>query len=364
MMQWYSPWAALLLLLIPLMVWLVRRRKAHARLPFASLRDLQGSGIPWRVRFRFLLLVARLLCVLLLIAAIARPRQGSKHHRVSTKGVVMEIVVDRSSSMDTPMGYDNQQSTRFEVVKKVLADFVAGGKGLEGRPDDLLGLIAFARYADTLCPLVHAHDALLGFLKETDTVKVRAEDGTAIGDALALAVARLETAAQDITRRNQLLAAEQADTDDGPVKPEFEIQSKAILLLTDGINNVGDHLPLESAQWAQDKGIKIYTIGIGGDQQYVEMQGLFGVQRIPAGQQLDERLLKAIAEGTGGFYARADDAESLRAICEKINQLEKTEIESVEYSQYAERFGPPALGALMALMAEIFLTCTIFRKIP
>lgn len=363
-MQLHNPWVLLLLALAPLTMWLLWRKGGRARLRFSSLRDAKTVRRSWQVQLRPLLAVARATCIVLLVLSLARPRQGSKYHKVSTKGVVLELVVDRSSSMNTEMDYQGKRLSRLDVVKKVLADFVAGGNGLPGRPNDLMGLITFARYADTACPLVHAHDALLGFLDQTDIVQSRAEDGTAIGEGLALAAARLKKAETEIAQRNALLKATATTADNSPAKPHFEIQSRAIILLTDGINNAGDTLPAAAAELAKEWGIKVYTIGIGSGEAFVRVQGLFGSQLLPTGQQLDEQLLKHIAHQTGGFYSRADDAEALRSIVEKIDQQEKSEIESVEYSRYEEKFHRPALAALAVLALEILMSCTIFRKIP
>ena len=267
----------------------------------------------------------------------------------------MEIVVDHSGSMAEQMRYENESLNRLEVVKRVVAEFVEGNEGdLKGRTGDLLGLVSFARYADTLCPLVHGHEVLLDFLDQTDIVTIRSEDGTAIGDAIALAAARLKTAERQIMENNAKLAG---DSDD---EPDFTIKSKAIVLLTDGINNAGEHQPLDAAKLAKEWGIKIYTVGIGGGQSYRTMGGF----RVPMRSNIDEVLLKAIADETGGFYGRAGDGEALRDIYEKIDSLEKTEVKLLEYVDYAEQFGPWAMGALALLVFEILASCTVFRKIP
>lgn len=359
-------WILFLLILAPVTGWLMMRRKGRAQLRFSSLRDAGTVRKSWRIRFRRLLVVARILCIVLLVVALARPRKGSKIQKISTKGVILELVVDRSGSMEAQMKYENEQMTRLDVVKQVLEDFVRGGRGLEGRPNDLLGLVTFARYADTTCPLVSSHDALLGYLEHTRIPQTREEDGTAIGDAIALAAARLHEAEKDITQRNARLTAS-SEGEEEEIKPEFEIQSKAIVLLTDGRQNAGQRLPMAAAELAKEWGIKIYTIGISGKENFMTITDAFGSQRvipIPMGQTLDERLLKAIAERTGGFYGRADDDESLRKIVEKIDEQEQSEIESIEYSHYEERFGPWALAALAALALEMLMSCTLFRKIP
>ena len=262
------------------------------------------------------------------------------------------------------MDYFGEKLNRFEVVKKVFADFISGNKkDLNGRNGDLVGLITFARFADTTCPLVLSHNVLLEFLKKTEIVRLRSEDGTAIGDAIALAAARLKKAEEEIEQRKAKLlksGEKTAGKEDG----DFSIKSKVIILLTDGMNNAGRYDPLQAAELAQKWGIKIYAIGIGSSQSYTTIQTPLGEYKMPTGQNLDEGLLKTIAEKTGGFYGRADSAETLEKIVEKINSLEKTEVKSIQYAQYSERFGPWVLGGLLMLALEILAGCTLFRKIP
>jgi Ca-activated chloride channel family protein len=147
-------------------------------------------------------------------------------------------------------------------------------------------------------------------------------------------------------------------------KPDFKIKSKAIILLTDGRNNTGQYTPMQAAEMAKKWGIKIYTVGIGSGQAFTTVQTMMGTFKMPVEQDLDEPLLKAIALATGGFYGRADDADALHEIMKKIDQLEKTEVKAVQYTQYAEKFGPWTLAALVVLLCEIIAGCTIFRKIP
>ena len=291
-----------------------------------------------------------------------RPRKGTDLLEISTEGVAIETVVDRSSSMQAEMDYDGQKLNRLEVVKRVLADFISGDdKELGGRTGDLIGLITFAGYADTVCPLVASHNVLTEFLKKTEIVTQRSEDGTAIGDAIALAAARLRKAEEEIVRRNVQLGYSESDSDGGD---HFEIKSKAVILLTDGRNNKGDYKPLDAAELAKEWGIKIYTIGIGSAQSFQTIQTPLGTFRTPTRDDLDEGLLKSIAERTGGFYSRADDVDALRDIVKRINELEKTEVTSVQYTQYAEHFGRWTLPALLLLGLEMLASCTVFRKIP
>ena len=346
------------------MAYLMLRRKGTAAVRFPSLVDMKRCLVSWRIRFRPLLTIARLLCVALLIVALARPRKGTVLSEISTEGVAIEAVVDHSGSMQTEMDYYGQKLNRLEVVKNVLSDFIEGDKkDLKGRSSDLIGLISFARYADTKCPLVHSHNVLLEFLKKTEIVTIRSEDGTAIGDAIALGAARLQKAEEEIQqRKKQLVSSGEKISDAG--ESGFKIKSKVMILLTDGINNAGQYDPLEAAELAKKWGIKIYTIGIGSSQAYTTIQTPLGTYKMPTGQELDEGLLKAIAERTGAFYGRADDAKALRNIVEKIDELEKTEVKSVQYTQFAERFGPWTLTALLVLAAEMLASCTVFRKIP
>jgi Ca-activated chloride channel family protein len=352
------------LLLLPALVYLKLRRQTPAAVRFPSLRDIQRCPVSLRQKLRPLLNIARFVCIALLIVALARPRKGTILSEISTEGVAIEVVADRSGSMRAEMDYFSEKLNRFEVVKKVFSDFIAGNKkGLTGRSGDLIGLITFARFADTTCPLVLSHNVLIEFLKKTEIVRIRSEDGTAIGDAIALAAARLKKAEEEIQqRRARLVESGEQNTDEQEIG--FKVKSKVIILLTDGINNAGRYAPLQAAELAQKWGIKIYSIGIGSAQAYTTIQTPLGTYKMPAGQNLDESLLKAIAEKTGGFYGRADDAETLVKIVEKINKLEKTEVKSIQYAQYSERFGPWTLGAILMLVLEILAGCTIFRKIP
>jgi Ca-activated chloride channel family protein len=364
-MQWYSPWALLLLLTLPFLGYFLRRKKRSAAVKFPSLIDMRRCPVSWRLRLRPVLVVARLLCLALLILALARPRKGTAIAQVSTEGVAIETVVDHSGSMGNEMDYDGRTLNRLEVVKRVLADFIEGDKkGMTGRSGDLIGMVVFARYADTVCPLVLSHNVLTEFLKKTEIVKIQSEDGTAIGDAIALAAARLKKAEEEIRSRNAKLGFGDGSPSSADGAGSFHIKSKAIILLTDGQNNTGERAPLEAAELAQKWGIKIYTIGIGSAQSFTTVQTPLGTFRMPTGSDLDEGLLKTIADKTGGFYSRADDGESLRDIVKRINELEKTEVKSVQYTQYAEHFGLWTLPALVLLGFEMLAGCTIFRKIP
>jgi Ca-activated chloride channel family protein len=363
-MQLYSRWVLLLLLIVPILAYLGLRKKRGAAVRFSSLRDIRRCPVSLRLRLRPILNVARYICIVLLIIALARPRKGTVLSEISTEGVAIEVVADRSGSMQAEMDYFGEELNRFEVVKKVLADFIEGNnKGLGGRSNDLIGMITFARYADTTCPLVSSHSVLLEFLNKTEIVRLRSEDGTAIGDALGLAAARLKKAEDELQQRKaRLIESGEKITEEE--ESGFKIKSKVIILLTDGVNNAGQYDPIKAAELAKEWGIKIYTIGIGSAQAYTTIRTPLGTYKMPTGQNLDERLLKAIAERTGGFYGRADDAKTLHKIIERIDKLEKTKVKSIQYTQYAELFGSWTMAALLILALEILANCTFFRKIP
>lgn len=364
-MSLQAPWVLLLLLLLPALLWWERRRSHRAAVTFSSLRTLRHGPVSWRLRLRPLLLGLRVLGLALLIAAVARPRKGTVLAEISTEGIAIEAVIDRSGSMRAEMDYYGDKLNRLEVVKRVLADFIRGDeRRFAGRSGDLIGLVTFARFADTVCPLILSHDVLLEMLRQTQLVTLRSEDGTAIGDAIALSAARLRKAEEEIQRRRTQLGLTDEAVLEGANSEAFRIKSKAIILLTDGQNNVGDYDPLQAAALAEEWGITVYTIGIGSSQAFEVRQTLLGPMKVPTRNELDEGLLKAIAEKTGGFYGRADDAEALQRIVAEINEKEKTEVKAVQYTHYSEKFTWLALPALLVLLLEILANCTIFRKIP
>ncbi|HMA75690.1 MAG TPA: VWA domain-containing protein, partial [Candidatus Krumholzibacteriaceae bacterium] len=215
----------------------------------------------------------------------------------------------------------------------------------------LAGMVSFARYADTMAPLTLGHGALLRFLDTVDIVKKRSEDGTAIGDAVALAAARLKTAEENISSEG-----------DSEGK-EYDIKSKIIILLTDGQNNFGRRTPVEAADLAAKWGIKIYAIGVGGEGVNT-VKTLLGSFKVPQSSRVDMSTLEEMAERTGGLSRQAEDEESLRKIYGEIDRLEKSEIESVRYVDYRELFVPFAVAALLLILLERALACTVFRRIP
>jgi len=354
-MRFDAPLAFLILLAIPLLIAWRRRSGRRASLRFPSVSQAARSGRSWRQRLFGVPLLLRVAALTLLAIALARPQKGTEQVRETSKGIAIMMVLDRSSSMNSQFEYRGEHHTRLETCKAVFQDFVLGNRrDLPGRPNDLIGMIAFARYADTICPLTLGHGALARFIEQIHTVRVREEDMTSIGDAIALAAARLKNAEADLARQIRRTADEKAT---------YEIKSKVIILLTDGENNWGRWTPEKAAQFAKDCGIKIYAIGVGGES-VATVQGFFGPQMVRIGEEIDMTPLKAIAETTGGIARKADDAESLHAVYKEIDRLEKSEVESIRFLDYREMFTPFALIALALLIVETVLSCTVFRRIP
>jgi len=371
-MRFEFPLAFLVLPLTFLLVWAIRRRNRGVGLKFSSVRLAASSGHSLKTRLRLLPLIIRILAVLLLTIGLARPQQGREEVRDVSKGIAIEMVVDRSGSMAEELIYQGTRLSKLEVVKKVFKEFVLGnGKDLEGRPSDLIGMVAFARYADTICPLTLSHGALDRFIENIQVVSRRNEDGTSIGDALALAAARLQKAEEVLKPAQGKPSArkpgEAADGSDDKLPAsvkDYQIKSKVVILLTDGKNNAGKRSPIDAGRLAREWGIKVYAIGIGGRESFVTVRTPLGDYKVPGGESVDEATLKAIAEETGGAFWLAESAEKLHEVYKEIDKLERSEIESVRHVDYAERFTPFALAALFLLVLEQILISTVFRRIP
>ena len=396
-----SSWFLLLLpVVIPLIWWRWARQGRHASVRFSALGWLAGRGRTLKTRARILVPLLRTLAVTVLIICLARPQKGNEETRVLSEGVAIQTLVDVSGSMEAlDFNLDGNQVNRLAAIKSVFRDFVLGNDGdLPGRPDDLIGLITFAGYADTKSPLTLDHATVLDILTNTDTVMsvdvqkriwklqrqlerarrtrgtqaqarelqaqiemLSGEDGTAIGDAIGLAVKNLT----ELERRRG-------------VSDEKRIKSKIIVLMTDGANNAGDLAPAQAARMAAAFGFKIHTIGVGTGRrvrvpQVVPFTG--SVRLVQQHFPIDEETLRTIADLTGGKYFRARDADALHKVYAEIDQLEKTETEEKRYMQFRElatasiELGavtlPPLLMiALGLLVLEVLLANTLFRKIP
>lgn len=323
------------LLLIPLLLlpltylYFLRRPPAFT---FPSAAFAAGLRPTWRMRLRHVPFFLRLVVLTLFIVALAGPQSVLEESKFKAEGINMALVLDTSTSMAAEdFTINGQRINRLEVIKSVLKDFIMQ------RPNDRLGLIAFAAKPYTVSPLTSDHAWLLSNLERVKFGLM--EDGTAIGSAIAAGVARLRRA---------------------------EGKSQVIVLLTDGVNNSGKIEPLESAEAAAALGIKIYTIGAGtkGLAPY-PMQDLFGrtvYQNVKI--EIDEDTLKAIAQKTGGEYFRATDTDSLKSIYGTIDKLEKVKFEESSYRQVDELFDRVLLLALAIFLMEVILARTVFLRIP
>jgi Ca-activated chloride channel family protein len=342
-MTFATPWAFIFLALIPV-IFFYRRAGGKSRgTEFSSLLLDVKLPITLKQRLSSLPAVLNIIALILLIMALARPREGFDNVREVTNGIAINMVIDRSSSMGTPVKADGS-ITRLDAVKDAFVSFVQGdGDELKGRKDDLVGLITFGRYGETLAPLTLSHETLVDFTSTIKLIDNREEDGTSIGDAVALAAARLH------------------ETEEQSNSSEYDIQSKIIILLTDGENNGGVMSPLDSAALASKWDIKLYTIGFGAGY-YRNAFGL--VKKIPAGYGVDEDTLRDMAESTGGQYFSADSDDSLNSIYKEIDALEKSSIESISYKNYNEKYLPFAVASLIFLLISFLLSSTWLRRIP
>jgi Ca-activated chloride channel homolog len=333
-MTWTQPWY-LLLALLAIPVFLLAHHAA-GRVRFSSLRVLPARASTWRTRLAWLPDLLYALAVVALAIAMAGPRKGENDARIRREGIAICMVVDTSSSMAAlDLSGPAREQTRLDAVKDVFADFVLGLHGLRGRADDAVGLVSFARYADTRSPLTLDHGNLAAAARALELTPPRTrEDGTAIGDGLALAVERL--------------AASPA-------------RSKVAILLTDGEDNASQVSPDEAAVLARDSGVKVYAIGAGTN----------GVAPLRVGDELvqvpvsiDEDLLKSVADTTGGKYFRATDRDGLRAIYGEIDRLERTELEGTQFYEYREYYElAVAIGLALAVLA-LALRATLLRRLP
>lgn len=355
-------WVLLALPLVLLLPWWAMWRRKSVAVVFSTTSLVSQLPVSWRVRAQGLLPLLRCLALVLLVIAIARPRKGNEQTRIPAEGIAIQLVVDRSGSMQSlDFQLDGKRVNRLAAIQNVVRDFVLGEDDLKGRPDDLIGMITFARYADDKCPLTLDHGFLIESLNKTEIVTQREDDGTAIGDAMALGVERLRTL--DEQQR---------------IRSAARIKSKVVILLTDGQNNAGDIQPLKAAEMASTFNIKVYTIGVGTrGMAPIPVKDPFTGREVlqPMEVNIDEDTLRKIADATGGQYFRATDTDSLRRIYAEIDKLEKTRTEERRFLDYTElatqwiRIGsvrvPPILLCVFVLLSlELILRYTWLRRVP
>jgi len=326
------PWLLLLLLGIPVLAWLKGKFGGTAAVTFSTTSMLAEIGSRQRNRAGAFLAGLSYLALALFIIALARPQLGRVTTRVQATGVDIMLVLDVSRSMlaeDFTIG--NSRANRIDAVKIVTEQFI------RERPNDRIGIVAFAGRPYLVSPLTLDHDWLIRNLERLRIGLV--EDGTAIGSAIASAANRLK---------------------------DKEAKTKLIVLLTDGDNNAGKVQPLTAAEAAKALGIRIYTIGAGTEGEApFPLQNAFGrtVYRNVL-VKFDEKTLGEIATITNGQYFRATDTNSLRKIFSEIDKMEKTKIEVERTAQYRDLFHYVLIPGIACLLLEILLSQTVWRRLP
>ncbi|HZI63154.1 MAG TPA: VWA domain-containing protein [Thermoanaerobaculia bacterium] len=312
-----TPWALALLAFVPLLAWHHHRRPALGELAYSRLP--RRTGRAWRLHLPFYL---RLAALSLLVVALARPQRGYAWEESLTEGIDIQIVLDISGSMGAE---DFAPQNRLHVAKQVVKDFIGR------RPADRIGIVVFSGAALTRSPLT-TDRRMLELL--VDSLELHTlPDGTAIGVGLASGAARLRDSAA---------------------------KSKVIVLVTDGVNNAGEIDPLSAAAVCEGLGIKVYTVGVGKrGRAYIPMPtenpmtGKREIRRVLMSSEVDEELLQAIAERTGGRFYRALDGAALEQVFAEIDELEKTPLRVKRYVRYRESFQPLAWAGLALLLLPL-----------
>ena len=292
-----------------------------------------STAVPWTLKrslfmavMRHVPSVLRIFALSMIVVAIARPRSSEQMERVDTEGIDIILAMDVSTSM---LARDLTPD-RISASKDIAIEFISQ------RPSDRMGIVVFAGESFTQCPLTTDRATLINLMKEVQTDII--EDGTAIGNGLATAVARMK---------------------------DSDAKSRVVILLTDGVNNRGEISPQMAAEIAKTYGVRVYTIGVGkeGMAPYPVMTP-WGVEIQNVKVEIDEALLSQIAESTGGRYFRATDNTKLAEIYSEINKMEKARTTVDSFPIYKELFGKYALMALLALMLELLLNWFVIRRLP
>jgi len=332
-MSLHNPFV-LILIPIAILLFLYKQKKqvSESGFKFSSGELVGRLKASFKLRLSQNLIYLRMLAVILLILALARPQSPVADSKIQSEGIDIVLAIDCSTSMlaeDFKLG--GQRQNRVEVVKNVVKDFIMG------RKNDRIAIVAFASRAYTVCPLTLDYGWLLDNLERVKSGLV--EDGTAIGSGIATSLNRLK---------------------------DSKGKSKVVILLTDGRNNTGKISPLTASEAAKALKIKVYTIGAGskGPAPYPVKDFFGNTVYQPVQIDIDEDTLIKIADMTGAKYFRATDTESLRKIYKEIDGLEKTVIEEKGYLEYNELFNIFLILSLAFLFLDIVLSNTILRKIP
>lgn len=301
----------------------LKGRNPHMRV--STIVPWKSSGWDWMAVVRHIPFILRTLALTMIVVALARPRSSEDMEKIDTEGIDIVMAMDVSTSM---LARDFTPD-RLEASKDIAIEFISQ------RPSDRMGIVVFAGESYTQCPLTTDRATLINLMKDIQTDLI--EDGTAIGNGLATAVARMK---------------------------DSDAKSRVVILLTDGVNNRGEITPQTAAEIAKTYGVRVYTIGVGanGTAPYPVMTP-WGIELRDMQVEIDEALLKGIAEETGGRYFRATDNAKLMEIYDEINHMEKVRTTVDSFPIYKELFPEYALIALIALLLEVLLVAVI-RKLP
>ena len=298
----------------------------HPHMRVSTSVPWTASGMSYMAVLHHVPFVLRTFALAMIIVAIARPRSSEQMEKVDTEGIDIVLAMDVSTSM---LARDLTPD-RISASKDIAIEFISQ------RPSDRMGIVVFAGESFTQCPLTTDRATLINLMKEVQTDII--EDGTAIGNGLATAVARMK---------------------------DSDAKSRVVILLTDGVNNRGEISPQMAAEIARTYGVRVYTIGVGkeGMAPYPVMTP-WGVEAQNVKVEIDEKLLAEIAEATGGRYFRATDNTKLAEIYGEINKMEKARTTVDSFPVYKELFGTYALLALLALLLELLLNWFVIRRLP
>lgn len=315
----------LFLLYIPLIGWYVwKYKKSHPSIGISNLSSLSKLPVSWKQLMTHVAFALQLVAIGGLIVALARPRSYDHLSMSKIKGTDIVIALDISGSMSA----NDFKPSRFVAAKEVASKFV------NQRKDDNMGLVTFAGESLSLMPLTNDRGALLNAINRIEMGDLI--DGTAIGDGLASAINRIASG---------------------------KAKSKSIILLTDGTNNAGDVPPVTAAQIAKQKGVKIYTIGVGTNGT-IQITDPYGFSSTTIETKIDEESLKEIAQITNGKYFRATDEKMLRKVFDEIDKLEKTVLDVDKFTLTEENFMPWLILSLCAFSGYLILRYTVLRSIP
>lgn len=319
-----------LFLIIPVMLaWYIYRMKTYeGEVNYSSFGLFSGIKSSLRAKFRHVLFVLRLVTISLLILALARPQSRSSWKDVKTEGIDIVVSLDVSLSM---LAKDFKPN-RLQVAKDVLGDFI------DARPNDKIGLVVFSGEAFTQCPLTTDHKIIKNMFSDIKAGML--DQGTAIGLGLADGVARVK---------------------------DSKAKSKVVILISDGVNNVGEIAPLTAADIAKTFGVRVYCIGVGTKGKALQPAAMYPNGEIEYAYMdvdIDEATMTKITEMTGGKYFRATDRESLERTCREIDQLEKSIISEKSFTNKAEHFLPFAIAAAICLLVEFLLKRFVFKTVP